>query len=249
MQTENIQIIDVTLYREFPRLRQVWRDVKCKITALPKNGQHDLSKCHKKVPTVHMLHMWSTWRRVYSMRNDLYSCLFIEKDDKRYIIKSELPQPDATAPAVKLYKINLRNGKLVCWHALHRALWNWLSRPENACKGKESWPGWHYNGGNVPSITALCFACGVSRKQKDYVGIAGAHHCQYCPLVWPGICEEDCYFSKSLFQFWQHCDDRQERAAIAHDIATLPLNQWAQADELTASLGMPLNLLGKYEAI
>ena len=88
------------------------------------------------------------------------------------------------------------------WHALHIALWTWLSL--NGEREKEEW----FEMFNVPKVSNYCFACEVAN-----IG-AG---CVNCPIQrddW-GKC------ANGLYEKWKYTHKIAEREKLAREIATM----------------------------
>ena len=101
-------------------------------------------------------------------------------------------------------------------HTAHKALWNWLSKPENAMKIKEDWPEWKFNGGNVGVVFNLCFACEYAQELSDY------NACRHCPLIWPN--NNPCREFRGLYAQW--CEEHPiKRTKLAAQIRDLPVKQ------------------------
>ena len=118
----------------------------------------------------------------------------------------------------------------VFFHTAHKALWSWLSKhPE---MGKEDWPGWENNGGNVRNNIFDCLACeyvGTTVTEDGYT-CAGCSDKNKCPLIWP--CKTNqlpCL--ESFYAEWdeqvEHEDemDKDGRADFAAQIRDLPVRE------------------------
>ena len=93
---------------------------------------------------------------------------------------------------------------------LHREMWTWLS--ENPKMQKWNWPRWGFHGGDVNLVTEYCFCCEISSQ------------CSNCLVEWPGgKCELDT--GDGLYEEWNWCETRTERAQLALKIANLPENK------------------------
>ena len=85
------------------------------------------------------------------------------------------------------------------WHALHIALWTWLSL--NGEREKEEW----FKKFDVPEVISYCFACEAAKK------------CVNCPM------ERNCFgwCANGLFIDWRSTTDKTKRAELARKIAEM----------------------------
>ncbi|MFB3926756.1 MAG: hypothetical protein ACE14T_11950 [Syntrophales bacterium] len=89
-------------------------------------------------------------------------------------------------------------------HKYHVELWNWLA--ETGSRGKDDWPRWDFNGGDMSDIESLCFACEFCNDE-----------CGNCPIEWGG---NDC-MQGGLYVEWLHADEKK-RTELAAQIRDLP---------------------------
>ena len=91
------------------------------------------------------------------------------------------------------------------WHALHIALWTWLSL--NGEREKSEW----FEAFNVPEVRNYCFAC------------EEAEDCHHCPLTKStskcGYVLLDCL--NGLYEQWNEADSLERREKLAMEIATM----------------------------
>ena len=87
------------------------------------------------------------------------------------------------------------------WHALHIALWTWLSL--NGERGKSEW----FETFDVPEARHYCFACVVALT------------CVNCPL--PRIKSRGVECANGLFEKWVCTHKIAEREKLAREIATM----------------------------
>ena len=85
------------------------------------------------------------------------------------------------------------------WHALHIALWTWLSL--NGEREKEEW----FSLFGVPEVINCCFACEAANK------------CVNCPMEQ----DKDGQCANGLFEKWVHTCKIAEREKLAREIATM----------------------------
>ena len=88
------------------------------------------------------------------------------------------------------------------WHALHIALWTWLSL--NGEREKEEW----FEMFNVPRVSNDCFACEVAN-----IGVV----CVNCPMERNVL--KQC--ANGLYTKWVLTDKVAEREKLAREIATM----------------------------
>ena len=91
------------------------------------------------------------------------------------------------------------------WHALHIALWTWLSL--NGEREKEEW----FEMFDVPKVTNYCFACEVAEVADGCIG---------CPIQ--QLQRNDWMkCANGLYAKWIHTDKIAEREKLAREIATM----------------------------
>lgn len=93
-------------------------------------------------------------------------------------------------------------------HKAHKKLWGWLA--ENPTKEKEDWPQWEPNGGNIPNIFFLCFACSIG-----YGDICPLTNIECAPSK-PGM------YCFSEFHRWTNAITPKSRRKYAKLIAEMP---------------------------
>jgi len=86
---------------------------------------------------------------------------------------------------------------------LHRELWDWLYH--HPLKGKEDWPKWVWNDGDLDAYNR-CFLC-------DYVGSC-------CPVNW--VTTTDCMSKRSYYHRWSKAKTPKTRKKYAKLIRDLP---------------------------
>ncbi len=107
------------------------------------------------------------------------------------------------------HTITTTKGVIIPLRILHKALWTWLERTGSDTKGR--WPGWEWNGGNVPRVSGNCFACHA---------VAG-HRCANCPVF---SRHQRCSLDNSLFERWTTCENQGGRKRYARLILALGWN-------------------------
>ena len=93
----------------------------------------------------------------------------------------------------------------------HRLLWRWLA--ENPKAEKMDWPGWEWNEGKYEYTSGNCFLCACPSDGSGYC----------CPVVWPG--GGTCMTSSSSYKKWCEAKSLKKRAALAKQIAELPVRR------------------------
>ena len=111
------------------------------------------------------------------------------------------------------HTITTTKGVIIPLRVLHKALWTWLERTGSVNKG--SWPGWEWNGGNVPHVSGNCFACHADDLTR---GKHGGWACSGCPVFSDKTC---CARDGSLFDRWNTCENQGWRKRYARMILAL----------------------------
>ncbi len=91
------------------------------------------------------------------------------------------------------------------WHALHIALWTWLSL--NGEREKSEW----FEAFNVPEVRSYCFACEMAAT------IDAKRVCHNCPMGK----DEGGRCACGLHDQWVSTDKIAEREKLAREIATM----------------------------
>ena len=111
------------------------------------------------------------------------------------------------------HTLTTTKGVIIPLRVLHKALWTWLERTGSDNKG--SWPGWEWNGGNVPHVSSNCFACQADDLERALVD---GRVCANCPVFsMPTRCSR----ANSLFRRWNRCEKQGWRKRYARRVLAL----------------------------
>ena len=111
-------------------------------------------------------------------------------------------------------------------YAMHRLLWDWLSK--HPYSHKKEWPGWEKLGTRAKED---CFACGYVDVLRPHL-LPEMRGCPSCPLDWGRY--ENCSF---LYQRWLTARSVEERILAAEKIRDIPLKPHIKELDLSICRG------------